>query len=127
KLLSKHPPQRLLERFPASGDVLAERRVDEVLVAPAAGGVNLLPEPPEDVLVQANRDSGLAARHGDDRTPFSLTEVVFVFHGSRFDLAFRASHSYSTNYSICTSVHTYKVAVDPRPGSVARPALLHPH
>src|ERR1035437_5925869 len=70
------------------------------------------------------------------RFPLLKSYSFFMNHPSyccRSSLvAFRSSHSYSTNGSICTSVHTYtrlsRVSVSRRTGLVQRPAgrVFHP-
>src|SRR5437879_5416166 len=61
-----------------SSQVLAKGVIDHRLV-PAAGGVGPLAEGLEHVVVDVDRDPRLSALT-DDRTPFALAEVVFLFH-----------------------------------------------
>jgi hypothetical protein len=56
--------------------VLSQSGVDEGLVITAARRVDLILEPLEEVLVEADRDAGLSRGHRDDRSTPALAEVI---------------------------------------------------
>jgi len=62
KLLAENAPERVLESCLVRLDEAAERPVDERLVVSAARLVDLPPEPGQDVVVDPDRDAGLARR-----------------------------------------------------------------
>jgi hypothetical protein len=55
--------------------VLAQHRVDQGLVIPAASVVDLLAEPVDHRVVEAQGDGGLAGRRGQDRPAGAAVEV----------------------------------------------------
>src|SRR3989441_327640 len=80
QFLSDNPAKRVLQRFMRRCHVLAKRRVDRRLIASAAGGVDSLAEPCQDVVVQADRDACLTRLCGKDCAPASSAEVILLLH-----------------------------------------------
>lgn len=68
------------ERLFFALNVFPKRIIDKRLIATTAGSMNLFSEPIQNIVVKANRDSGLARRRWNNRSPFSLTKVVLLFH-----------------------------------------------
>src|SRR5919106_3247120 len=58
----------------------AQGLVDERLIVPATGGMDLPTEPLQHIVVEANSDPGLPGRYRHDRPPFRLAEVIFLTH-----------------------------------------------
>jgi hypothetical protein len=61
-------------------NVFTQSIVDQGLVVAPAGGVNLVTKPGQDVVVDANGDAGLSRRRRVKCSPFTLAEVLFLFH-----------------------------------------------
>ncbi len=59
----------------------AECVVHESLVVSTTGSIHLLAEPLKDIVVNTNRDSGLARRRGDHWTTLGLAKIVLFLHG----------------------------------------------
>lgn len=57
-------------------DVFAESSVDERLIAPAAGRVDLFAKPLQQIVVNSDRDSGLSSRRSQYRSAFPMGEIT---------------------------------------------------
>jgi hypothetical protein len=62
-----------------TANVLPQCLIDQSLIISASGAVYLLVKPFENVVIDSDRDSRLALRHGNYRPPFRLAEIVFAF------------------------------------------------
>ncbi len=81
QLFAKYPPESILKCLPPRGDELPEGAVDESLVIPTAGCVNLRSKPRKDIIVNSYSDPGLSRRYWNHRPPFPLGEVIVFPHG----------------------------------------------
>ncbi len=80
QLFAKHTTEGLLQWFAPGSGVVAKRRVDQRLIAPAAACVRLIAEPLDQIVIQSNRDPCLARRRSQHRSTFTLSEVVLPLH-----------------------------------------------
>src|SRR5258708_17526873 len=80
QFLTNHATQYRLQRLLRALHEIAERLIHQSLVAASARGVNALPKPLHNVVVEPDRNPSLAGRNRQHRSPFSLTVVVFLFH-----------------------------------------------
>src|SRR5450631_4799887 len=67
QFLSDDAAQNGLEGFLSLLDECAQRIVDQRLIVPSAGRVDLVTKPLEQIVVEANRDAGLARGRRDYR------------------------------------------------------------
>ena len=74
QFLADDSPQSVLQGLSPSVDVLPQGGVDEARIVAASGGLDLVLEPLQDVVVEADRDPRFSLRNGDHRTPFGLAE-----------------------------------------------------
>src|SRR5262245_11392938 len=80
ELFANDPPQRLLQR--GLVHVLAQREIDQGLVAAARPLMDLAAEVIEDVVIQPDGDPRLAALRRQDSAARGLGEVILVLHSS---------------------------------------------
>jgi hypothetical protein len=80
ELLSDDPPQSLLQRLPFPSYVLPQGVVEKSLVISTTRSMDLVFEPLDEIVVEANRDAGLPRGGRNDRSSLRLTEVVFFSH-----------------------------------------------
>src|SRR4029079_5908652 len=81
KLLANNTPEHEFEGALAFFHVRAKRIVDQVLVVPASGCVDLVAEPGEHVVVEPNGDPALTLRDSNHRTAFGPRKVILLTHG----------------------------------------------
>src|SRR5712691_4233358 len=82
QFLPQHTPQRVFEGGLSGFHVLPESPIDERLVVPAAGLVDLRLEPRQNIMVQSDGDPTLACRGLDYRPALPTPEVIFFAHRS---------------------------------------------
>jgi len=61
-------------------DVLAKGRIHQGLVVAAACAMDLLPEPPQNDIIDPNGDPSLTRRQAQHRTSDGIRKVVFPLH-----------------------------------------------
>ena len=76
---TNHAPQRSLQMSLIGFDVVAQRGVDQRLVAASAPVVRHASEPRQNVVVDADGDPGLAPRRADGSAPFPAAESYSCF------------------------------------------------
>src|SRR5258708_607673 len=69
----------------------AQSLVDEGLIAPPSGLVNLIPKPLKDVVVDPDGDSRLAGRGAKNGTATTVPKIVLLLHRGR-----SSRHVYAT-------------------------------
>src|SRR5712692_2977154 len=90
ELFPDHPAQRRFQRLLSAPDVLSQRLVDQSLIVTSASPIHLLAKPVQNIIIQPDRDSGLALRNRDDWSAFASAEIVFTLHGFPHIAASRA-------------------------------------
>jgi hypothetical protein len=80
ELVSNHAPQHGIQGFQLLAREGSEGLIDERLVVPAPGVVNLLSKPIQNVVVEPNRDSGFLGWHPQNRSAPALAEVIFLLY-----------------------------------------------
>src|SRR6266567_8131899 len=78
QFLANHATKNHLERFLAFLNKGSQGIVDVRLVIRTTSEVSLLSKPVEHIIVETNRDPGLAGRWWQDGTAFGLGEVVVL-------------------------------------------------
>lgn len=67
RFLAQHAAQRILKKRMTTLYVLAQHLIDQRLIVVTTRSIYLALEPLDDVLIETNRDSGLALRYADHR------------------------------------------------------------
>ena len=80
ELLANHSPKRLFQVSFVGVDVVAQRRIDQCLIAGSTLVVSRASEPCQDVVVDSDGDSCLAGRCRDRSAPLTSAEIVFRLH-----------------------------------------------
>jgi hypothetical protein len=78
--LSEHTAEGVFEVMVGRFNKTAESIIDEGLIATAPRSVDLLPEPPKNVLVDPNRDPRLARRGLNNGATSPVAEVILLLH-----------------------------------------------
>src|ERR1039458_6485901 len=60
--------------------MLPKSIIDQALIVASTGAVHLLSKPVEKIVIEPDRDSGLALGHLHNRSALCAAEVVFTFH-----------------------------------------------
>ena len=71
-LLADYPAQRSFERFSGTTDVIAQSVVDQALVVAATGFLNLITEPIDYIVIEANGDPRLPLGYRHHRAALRL-------------------------------------------------------
>lgn len=142
EFLSDHTSQGLLQQFVLFLDVLAKDRVNQTLVVAASRRMHLVPEPPENLIVETDGNPRLSRGHRRHWSPSGSAEIVSSSHLplsycrrcswsfpvqrmrrilSRRRLSSSRPHSHSgspaTRAPICTFVHQVNSLGQPCPSS----------
>lgn len=80
EFLTDHDTERVFQVMVPALDEFAEGSVHETLVVAAACGMNLLSEPPEQVIIDPDRDSSLARWETQHGASDGGRKVVFPLH-----------------------------------------------
>lgn len=80
QFLANDAPQGVLEELSPPLDILSEGLIDEHLLVAASSGVDLVLEPLEEIIVEADGDSRLPLGDRNHRSPLGLAEVVLFPH-----------------------------------------------
>ena len=72
--------KRGLQRLLNPANMLPKSIIDQALMVSPAGQAYLLPKPVDKIVIEPDRDSGLALGHLHDGSAFCVAEVVFTFH-----------------------------------------------
>ena len=80
EFLADDAAKRRFQRLLSTANVLPESIVDQRLIVAAARSIHLLPKPVEKVVIEPDRDSGLALGYWHDGSTLCAAEVVFTFH-----------------------------------------------
>jgi len=97
QLFPDDPPQIGLQSFSSPPDMVLEGIVDHGLVAAAASSIDLPSKPIEDLIIEPDRNAGLARQDGNGGPSLAIAGIITFF----------GSHWYLINY-ICTFVHLVK-------------------
>jgi len=68
------------EGFVGAADVLAQGFVDQRLVVAAAGFVDLMTEPVENIVIEPDGDPGFPLGNREHRAALAFAEIVFTLH-----------------------------------------------
>lgn len=82
ELFADYPPNRAFQRLLDAANVLPQCLIDQSLIISASSAVYLFVKPFENVVIDSDRDSRLALRHGNYRPSFRFAEIVFTLYRS---------------------------------------------
>ncbi len=80
ELFSNYATQSFLQVLGVHFNVGPQRQVDESLLIATTRGMNLGSKPFQNVVIDPNRDSGLARRGGQNCPSLRLSEIVLFLH-----------------------------------------------
>jgi hypothetical protein len=72
--------KRGLQRLLNPANMLPKSIIDQALMVSPAGQAYLLPKPVDKIVIEPDRDSGLALGYLHGGSAFCVAEVVFTFH-----------------------------------------------
>jgi hypothetical protein len=76
--------ERFLEYAVLNLDVFSQGVIDQGLIAPSTGTMDLLPEPVQNISINSYGNPGLSRSRVGHRTLSGIAEIIFLFHMRSF-------------------------------------------